>query len=268
LPMKTDQPPLLAVNNLTKHFGGITALENYHIEIQPHELVGLIGPNGAGKTTVFNLLTGAIQPSAGAIAFNGQNITACRPDQSARLGMARTFQNIRLFNQLTVWDNIRCALHPRLGAGFWRAWMHTHGYRRAEKKIYDHAWTCLDALALTNLAADKAADLPYGLQRRVEIARALATGAHLLLLDEPAAGLNPHETEDLIAQIRQIHAHFRLTIFLIEHDMSLVMNLCQRIQVIDGGRMLAMGLPHDIRNDPRVIEAYLGRSEVADHAQH
>jgi branched-chain amino acid transport system ATP-binding protein len=252
---------LLKVDGLAKRFGGVDALTDYAVEIRYGELVGLIGPNGAGKTTVFNLLSGVLQPTGGRIAIEGRDITGFPPHRSAALGIARTFQNIRLFNELSVIDNIKVALHLRLGRGFWQTICHAPGFRRAEARMEDKAREVLELLDLREVGAEAAHNLPYGLQRRVEIARALAAGPKLILLDEPAAGLNPTETEELIAVIRRIHQDYGLAVFLVEHDMKVVMSICQRIQVLDGGRTLACGTPAEIRCDRRVVEAYLGRPD-------
>jgi branched-chain amino acid transport system ATP-binding protein len=251
---------LLKVENLEKRFGGIIALDGYNISIHAGELVGLIGPNGAGKTTVFNLLSGVLSPTRGRIMFSGQDITHRRPDQNTVLGIARTFQNIRLFNDLSVIDNIKIAFHLRLGKGFWPTLFHTPGYRRAEKKMERRADEFLELFDLTAIKDTVAKNLPYGLQRRVEIARAMATFPKLLLLDEPSAGLNPRETDELQKILLHIHEAYGLTIFLVEHDMQLIMNICEKIQVIDRGRMLSFGRPTDVRRDQKVIDAYLGRS--------
>ena len=253
-----DPNTLLSVKSLEKRFGGIRALSEYDVLVRPGELLGLIGPNGAGKTTVFNLLSGVLKPTSGRIFLKGQDVTGLRPDQNARLGIARTFQNIRLFQNLSVTDNIKVAFHMRLGKGFWSALLGLPAQRRAERDMDGLAMEHLSQLGLSELKHETAGNLPYGLQRRVEIARALAAGPDLLLLDEPAAGMNPHETEELVAIIRDIHRRLNLAIFLVEHDMSVVMAVSKRIQVLDQGRVLAEGPPEVIRNDPRVIEAYLG----------
>lgn len=249
---------LLAVEGLEKRFGGIRAVCEYDVLVRPGELLGLIGPNGAGKTTVFNLLSGVLKPTSGRILLKGQDITGLRPDQNARLGIARTFQNIRLFQNLSVSDNIKVAFHMRRGKGFWSTLLGLPAQRRAERDMDGRAMEHLSQLGLSGLKNEMAGNLPYGLQRRVEIARALAAGPNLLLLDEPAAGMNPHETEELVEIIRDIHRRLNLAIFLVEHDMSVVMAVSERIQVLDQGRVLAEGPPEVIRNDPRVIAAYLG----------
>jgi branched-chain amino acid transport system ATP-binding protein len=223
-------------------------------------MVGLIGPNGAGKTTVFNLLSGVLRPSRGQIFFDGMNITGRRPDENTYLGIARTFQNIRLFKELSVSDNIKVAFHMRLGKGFWPTLFHTPAYRRSELEMERKANEYLELFDLAAIRDTPTGNLPYGLQRRVEIARALATRPKLLLLDEPSAGLNPSETDELQKVLQDIHRSRALTIFLVEHDMQLIMNICQKIQVIDQGRMLAYGPPDEVRRNSQVIEAYLGKS--------
>ena len=249
---------LLSVEGLEKRFGGIRALHGYDVFVRTGELLGLIGPNGAGKTTVFNLLSGVMKPSSGRILFGGRDITGFRPDQNARLGIARTFQNIRLFQDLSVKDNVKVAFHMRHGKGFWSTLLGLPAHHRAERHMDRSASEYLSDLGLSDLENEPAGNLPYGLQRRVEIARALAAGPSLLLLDEPAAGMNPHETRALVDIIRDIHRRLNLAIFLVEHDMSVVMAVSERIQVLDQGKVLAEGPPASIRNDPRVIAAYLG----------
>jgi branched-chain amino acid transport system ATP-binding protein len=264
--LPSSQTALLKVDDLEKKFGGITALDGYTVRIHTGELVGLIGPNGAGKTTVFNLLSGVLSPTRGRICFNGRDITGRRPDENTALGIARTFQNIRLFKELSVLDNIKVAFHMRLGSGFWQTLFHTPAYRRTEIEMERRAEEFLELFDLASIRDKAAKNLPYGVQRRVEIARAMATLPRLLLLDEPSAGLNPSETDELKEILIKIHETYGLTIFLVEHDMKLIMDICQKIQVIDRGHMLAFGRPDDVRRDPRVIEAYLGTS--AKEKQH
>ncbi len=251
---------LLKTEGLEKRFGGIVALSGYDVEIESGELLGLIGPNGAGKTTVFNLLSGVIKSSGGRILLEARDITHLRPDQNAALGVSRTFQNIRLFNALTVQDNIKVALHMRMGSGFFKTVFHTSRFKAVEAQMDKCADEFLELMDLKGVEDEPAGNLPYGIQRKVEIARAMATSPKLLLLDEPAAGLNPSETEELAGVIENIHTHYGVTVFLVEHDMKFIMSLCHRIQVIDQGRVLAMGSPQEIRRDRRVVEAYLGKS--------
>jgi len=253
---------LLRVEGLEKRFGGIVALADYSVEIRTGELMGLIGPNGAGKTTVFNLLSGIFKPTRGRILFDGQDITRQRPDQNAALGIARTFQNIRLFNELSVIDNVKVAFHMRKGRGFWKTLLHTSDFRHSEIEMERRSYEFLELFDLIAIRDIPVKNLPYGTQRRVEIARAMATLPKLLMLDEPSAGLNLSETDDLMKILRIIHTEYGLTILLVEHDMKLIMTICQRIQVIDRGRQLTVGTPDDVRRDQRVIDAYLGQSET------
>lgn len=249
---------LLRVEDLSISFGGLRAVSGFNLELKPGELVGLIGPNGAGKTTVFNILTGFYQPQEGRVIFDGTDITGLSCYKINRLGISRTFQNIRLFNELTVLENVKVAYQYAGRYSWYDAIFRTGVYHRREKEITDWALSRLDIFNLAGKANEIAKNLPYGEQRRLEIARALAGRPKLLLLDEPAAGMNPQETAELLELIRWLRQEFSLTILLIEHDMSLVMKLCERILVLDYGMTIAEGSPEEIRNNPRVIEAYLG----------
>jgi ABC-type branched-subunit amino acid transport system ATPase component len=255
---KGDVPPVLETKKLTKLFGGVQAAKDFDITLKQGELVGLIGPNGAGKTTVFNLLTGLAEPTSGHIWFNGERIDGKAPYEITSMGIARTFQNIRLFNNLTVLENVKTAFHSKHTYSMFDAITRLGSYRRTEEAVIDKSMRLLALFGLDGKAYEIANSLPYGMQRRLEIARALATGPKLLLLDEPAAGMNPQETKDLLELIYWLRDRFGLTILLIEHDMSLVMNLCERIVVLDYGEQIAEGKPDEIRHNKRVIEAYLG----------
>jgi branched-chain amino acid transport system ATP-binding protein len=249
---------LLEVRDLGIRFGGVVALNNYQLDLAHGELLGLIGPNGAGKTTVFNLLSGVLRPSAGRILLGGRDITGAPAHRFAGLGIARTFQNIRLFRELSVRENVMAALHRRHGPGLITTLLGLPALHRAEREIADEAERCLARLGLEALAGMRAGDLAYGDQRRVEIARALASEPSLLLLDEPAAGMNPQEMVELVGLIGRLHQELGLTIILVEHDMKVVMGVCRRIQVLDRGEVIAIGSPEEVQNDPAVIESYLG----------
>ncbi|MFY9177941.1 MAG: ABC transporter ATP-binding protein [Caldicoprobacterales bacterium] len=258
---------ILDVKKITKSFGGLTAVAKASLKLEKGELVGLIGPNGAGKTTLFNLLTGIYTPDSGTISLFKDSeeiaLQGLRPNKICRAGLARTFQNIRLFKDLTVLENVLIAMHKNVEYGFLQSFLHLPSYGRQEKELVDE---CIELLKIFNLEDKKdelAKNLPYGEQRHLEIARALATNPSLLLLDEPAAGMNPAETAELTQIIKGIREKFDLTILLIEHDMSLVMNICERIYVLDYGMVIASGTPEEIRSNKRVIEAYLGE-EVND----
>ncbi|MCL2873137.1 MAG: ABC transporter ATP-binding protein [Betaproteobacteria bacterium] len=250
--------PLLKIFGLTQRFGGLQALSDFSFQMEEFQLVGLIGPNGAGKTTVFNIVSGFYKPTEGGVVFDRKPISGLKPHQITALGMARTFQNIRLWNNMTVLDNLRLAGYAWLGYGFWNAILRTKRYNQSERDIENHAREILEMMDLTDYAEEFPRNLPYGLQRRVELARALVSKPRLLLLDEPAAGLNSADVEDLIRHIRWIHEKFKLSIWMIEHQMKVVMNLCQHITVIDFGCVIASGTPEEIRNNPSVIKAYLG----------
>jgi branched-chain amino acid transport system ATP-binding protein len=250
--------PLLEITGLTQRFGGLQALSNFSFQMAERELVGLIGPNGAGKTTVFNIVSGFYKPTEGTIVFDGKRLNGLKPHRVTAMGMARTFQNIRLWNDLTVLDNIRLARYAWLGYGFWSAALRTKRYRRAEKAVETKANEVLEMMELAEHAGEFPKNLPYGLQRRVELARALAGNPRLLLLDEPAAGLNSADVEGLIRHIRWIYGEFKISIWMIEHQMKVVMSLCQRLAVMDFGCTIAEGTPEEIRRNPEVIRAYLG----------
>lgn len=254
--------PLLEVRDLCKDFGGLRAVANFHLKMEKGEIVGLIGPNGAGKTTVFNLITGLIPPTSGSIIFQGENLVGLPPYKIAARGVARTFQNIRLFKDMSVLDNVRAVLHLHNGYRFWDAALHSPRFAKKEERILARAMELLEVMNLVSRSRDPAGSLPYGDQRRLEIARALALEPQLLLLDEPAAGMNPREVASLTELIRFIKEKFQLTVLVIEHQMGLVMNLCERIVVMDFGEIIAEGTPHEISNNPVVLEAYLGKGAV------
>ena len=239
-------------------FGGLKAVDDFSLELRAGELVGLIGPNGAGKTTVFNVLTGVYRPTAGTIALRGRSVVGAKPHAISKRGVGRTFQNIRLFGNLSVIDNVQIAQHAHHRQGIPSAILRTPAFYREEAKSRENAMGYLELFGLGRLAQEQAGSLSYGDQRRLEIARALATRPRVLLLDEPAAGMNPTEKRELMAMIRSIRTRFSLTILIIEHDMKVIMGVCERIVVLDYGRTIAAGTPEEIRRNPAVIEAYLG----------
>ena len=249
---------LLAIEHVTQQFGGLRALSQVSLTVEPGEIVGLIGPNGAGKTTLFNLVTGVYAPSHGHISFEGKRIDGRRTSELAELGIARTFQNIRLFRDLTVSDNVRIGHHIHAGYGQIAAWLQLPRWKRGEDEIARRSAELLMRFGLDEVRDELSSSLPYGDQRRLELARALATGPRLLLLDEPAAGMNPSEKRTLMDQIRAVRDDFDLTLLVIEHDMKVVMGVCERILVLDHGEPIALGTPDEVRRDPRVIKAYLG----------
>ena len=254
---------LLTATDVRHYFGGLCALAGFNLALEEGELMGLIGPNGAGKTTVFNLITGVYRASSGSIRFKDTELVGKTPHQITALRIGRTFQNIRLFRDLSVLDNVRIAHYAQARYTPVEALLHLGRYRREERRIVDDSRRLLSIFKLERLAGETAKNLPYGMQRRLEIARALAIGPELLLLDEPAAGMNPNEIDQLMEFIQWVRREFRLTILLIEHQMKLVMGICERIQVLDFGETLIEGPPEAIRSDPRVLEAYLGEAPVA-----
>lgn len=262
-PTKTSNK-ILQVKGLTKYFGGLGAVKSFDLDLNQGDLVGLIGPNGAGKTTVFNMITGIYAVTSGDIVFNGTNLLGLEPFEITRMGIARTFQNIRLFSNLTVLDNVRIAYHPHAGYGLPDSIFRNSKFSKKEEELTERALEFLGIFGLHGIQNEIARNLPYGEQRRVEIARALACNPRLLLLDEPAAGMNPKEIQELMKLIHFIRDRFDLTILLIEHQMRVVMGICEKITVMDFGQVIARGTPREIQENQKVVEAYLGKG--AGHA--
>lgn len=253
--------PILDVNSISIQFGGLKAVDSFSLKLQPGELGGLIGPNGAGKTTVFNLLTGVYSPTSGSIQLNGEVIHGLRPFEISRKGMARTFQNIRLFKELSVLDNVMLGQHHQTNYGLWQTVTHCKTFQKEESERREEAIQLLKIFKLDSKMHAPSSSLPYGEQRKLEILRALATKPKILLLDEPAAGMNNSETAGLMDVIAMLRQQFKLTILLIEHDMKFVMNICENIHVLDHGIKIAEGIPSHIQSHPEVIKAYLGTDE-------
>jgi branched-chain amino acid transport system ATP-binding protein len=250
--------PLLRVETMTHYFGGLRAVYNYNLSIEPGQISGLIGPNGAGKTTIFNLITGIYSPTEGKILLDGNNIVGLQPHQIAAMGLGRTFQNLRLWRHMTVLEHVKLARYSKITYGLLGALLGTPKRNREEAAIEEKAHDLLTLVGIPHLADQVVTNLPYGAQRRVELARALATEPKVLFLDEPTAGMNPEELRGMMEIIRRVHAELGLAIFLIEHRMKFVMDLCQTIQTLVFGEVIAEGTPDEIRNNPRVIDAYLG----------